>query len=153
MLGKSLPRQPGAHQMIDIPADLDHAHVEIAAAKVKRFDTLWSEGGREWRCAYELQGTVRDCPEIAGIAGAKAEIVLSNHAMNNALRSYNLTVHGDTILFAVHVSDQIIHDLEKYYLSKMARAFDLRLHLVCSDPQGRLFSPIGLQMSPVLLPV
>ncbi|MQP63912.1 hypothetical protein GE253_00995 [Niveispirillum sp. SYP-B3756] len=139
--------------MIDIPADLDHAHVEIAGAKVKRFDTLWSEGGREWRCAYELLGTVRVCAEVPSIVGKNTEIILSNHAMNNALRSYNLTVHGDTVLFAVHVSDQIIHDLEKYYLSKLARAFDLRLHLVCSDAQARLFSPIGLQMSPVLLPI
>ncbi len=138
--------------MIDIPADLDHAHVEIAGAKVKRFDTLWSEGGREWRCAYELLGTVRACAEVPSIVGKNTEIILSNHAMNNALRSYNLTVHGDTVLFAVHVSDQIIHDLEKYYLSKLAKAFDLRLHLVCSDAHARLFSPIGLQMSPVLLP-
>lgn len=139
--------------MIQIPATVDDIHVDIAAAQVRRFDTIWSEGGRDWRCAYDLRGTIRACAEVPDLVGATAEIVLSNHAMNNTVKSYNLTVHGnDVVLFAVHVSDQIIHDLEKYYLARLASTFDLRLHLVCSEEQERVFSPIGLQLSPVLMP-
>ncbi|WP_029013840.1 hypothetical protein [Niveispirillum irakense] len=139
--------------MIHIPATVDDIHVDIAAAQVRRFDTVWNEGGRDWRCAYDLRGTIRACVEVPDLVGATAEIVLSNHAMNNTVKSYNLTVHGnDVVLFAIHVSDQIILDLEKYYLARLASTFDLRLHLVCSEAQERVFSPIGLQLSPVLTP-
>lgn len=140
--------------MIQIPVTVDDIRVDIAAAQVRRFDTIWSEGGRDWRCAYELRGTIRACAEVPALVGATAEIVLSNHPMNNTVKSYNLTVHSDDfVLFAINVSDQIIHDLEKYYLARLASTFDLRLHLVCSDAKERIFSPIGLQLSPVLAPV
>lgn len=131
----------------------EHVHVEIKAAEVKRFDTVWNEGNRDRRCAYELLGDLRACAELPEIVGAKAEIILSNHTMSSIVKSYNLTRHDNNfVLFAVHVSDQIIYDLEKYYLARLARSFDLRIHLVCSDPVERIYSPIALQLSPVLQP-